>query len=170
MLISYQGKLPVFDETVWMAESAQVIGDVRIGSESSVWFGCVIRGDVEPIRIGHHTNIQDASVLHVTGGRFPLTIGNYVTMGHRVLAHGCTIGDRCLIGMGAIILDGAVIGDESVVAAGAVVPEGMIVPPRTLVAGIPAKIKRHITDQELARIEEGWSHYVELKNEYINRA
>ncbi|MBX7218829.1 MAG: gamma carbonic anhydrase family protein [Blastocatellia bacterium] len=167
MLLPFKDKTPVLGNNVYIAEGAIVIGDVTIGDESSVWFNCVIRGDVDRIRIGHHTNIQDLTMLHVTGGRFVLNIGDYVTMGHRVIAHGCTIGDKCLIGMGSVLLDGAVIGDQAVVAAGSVVPEGMIVPPRMLVAGVPAKIKRPVSDQELARMDEGWSHYCELKDIYL---
>ncbi len=167
MIRPFQGTVPRLADGVYIAPSAEVIGNVEIGARSSIWFLCTVRGDIDSIRIGEDTNIQDNSVLHVTGGRFPLTIGSRVTMGHRVIAHGCTIGDRCLIGMGAIILDGAVIGDDSIVAAGAVVPEGMIVPPRTLVAGVPAKIKRETTETERERIAEGWRHYVELKDIYL---
>lgn len=167
MIRSFKDKSPRLADGVFIAPSAEVIGDVTIGINSSIWFLCTVRGDIDSIRIGDETNIQDNSVLHVTGGRFPLTIGNQVTMGHGVIAHGCTIGDRCLIGMGAVILDGAVIGDDSVVAAGALVPEGMIVPPGTLVAGIPAKIKRETTETERERIAEGWQHYVELKDVYL---
>jgi carbonic anhydrase/acetyltransferase-like protein (isoleucine patch superfamily) len=168
MIRPFQDRSPGFGAGVFIAPTADVIGDVEIGDDSSVWFHCVVRGDVHFIRIGARTNIQDASVLHVTGGRFPLRIGNGVTMGHRVIAHGCVIGDECLIGMGAVILDGAVIGDGAIVAAGAVVPEGMVVPPHTLVAGVPAKIKREVTDEERARLTEGWTHYVALKNVYLN--
>jgi gamma-carbonic anhydrase len=167
MIRSFKGQSPRLADGVYIAPSAEVIGDVTIGFNSSIWFLCTVRGDIDSIRIGDETNIQDNSVLHVTGGRFPLTIGSRVTMGHGVIAHGCTIGDRCLIGMGAVILDGAVIGDDSIVAAGALVPEGMIVPPGTLVAGIPAKIKRETTEAERERIAEGWRHYVELKDVYL---
>lgn len=167
MIRSFRDKSPRLADGVYIAPSAEVIGDVTIGTNSSIWFLCTVRGDIDSIRIGSETNIQDNSVLHVTGGRFPLTIGNQVTMGHGVIAHGCTIGDRCLIGMGAVILDGAVIGDGAVVAAGALVPEGMIVPPNMLVAGIPAKIKRPTTEVEAERIAEGWKHYVELKDVYL---
>lgn len=170
MIHNFCGKTPVLAATVFIEASAQVIGDVEIGEHSSIWFNSVVRGDVNWIRIGHHTNIQDCSVLHVTSERFSLTIGNYVTMGHRVIAHGCVIHNRCLIGMGSVILDGAVIGEDSIVAAGAVVPEGMVVPPRSLVAGVPGKIKRHVTNEELHRIAEGWTHYVELKNIYLGES
>jgi gamma-carbonic anhydrase len=168
MIRPFQARSPRLGAGVFIAPTADVIGDVEIGDDSSVWFHCVVRGDVHFIRIGAETNIQDASVLHVTGGRFPLHIGNGVTMGHRVIAHGCVIGDECLIGMGAVILDGATIGDGAIVAAGAVVPEGMVVPPHTLVAGVPAKIKRSVGDEERARLAEGRTHYVALKNVYLN--
>ncbi len=166
MIESFQGIYPTIAPTAFVAHNATVIGNVELGEHSSIWYACVVRGDIDRIRIGSETNIQDGSILHVTGGRFPLTIGNRITMGHRVLAHGCTIGDHCLIGMGAIVLDGAVIGENSIVAAGAVVAEGMIVPPRTLVAGVPAKVKRAVTDEEIDRIAEGWQHYVELAGIY----
>ncbi|MCS7080854.1 MAG: gamma carbonic anhydrase family protein [Chloracidobacterium sp.] len=169
-LLAFQGAFPKLADGVFVAPSAEVIGDVELGTDASVWFNCTVRGDVNDIRIGEETNIQDNSVLHVTGGLFPLRIGRRVVIGHRVIAHGCTIGDGCLIGMGAIILDGAVIGDGSIVAAGAVVPEGMVVPAGMLAAGVPAKLKRPVTEAEQARIAEGVRHYVELKNIYLRAA
>ncbi|MGQ9897552.1 MAG: gamma carbonic anhydrase family protein [Acidobacteriota bacterium] len=166
-ILAFRQKFPKLAGGVYVAPSADVIGSVELGADASVWFNCTVRGDVNDIYIGRETNIQDNSVLHVTGGQFPLHIGQRVIVGHRVIAHGCTIGDHCLIGMGAIILDGAVIGEGCLVAAGAVIPEGMVVPAGMLVAGVPGKVKRSVTDLERARIAEGVQHYVELKNIYL---
>jgi carbonic anhydrase/acetyltransferase-like protein (isoleucine patch superfamily) len=166
-IIPYKGKMPKIDPTVFIAPTAVVIGDVEIGENSSVWFNAVIRGDVYYIRIGNNTNIQDGSVIHVTTDTYATIIGNSVIMGHNVVAHGCTIKDKALIGMGAILLDNCEIGEQALVAAGSLVPMGMKVPPRTLVAGMPAKVKRELTPEELARIEENWQHYVDLKNDYL---
>ena len=127
-ILPYKGKLPKIDPTVFVAPNAVIIGDVELGAHSSVWFNAVIRGDVFYIRIGSNTNIQDGSVIHVTTGLYPTVIGNSVTMGHNVVAHGCTIGDGALIGMGAIILDGAEVGEQSLIAAGTLVPMGMKIP------------------------------------------
>ncbi|OYT72804.1 MAG: gamma carbonic anhydrase family protein [Chloracidobacterium sp. CP2_5A] len=166
-ILAFQQTFPRLAAGVYIAPSADVIGDVELGADASLWFNCTARGDVHYIRIGEETNIQDNSVLHVTSGRFPLHIGRRVVIGHRVIAHGCLIGDDCLIGMGAIVLDGATIGDGAIVAAGAVVPEGLVVPAGMLAAGVPAKVKRPVTDLERARIAEGVRHYVELKNIYL---
>lgn len=166
-VLAFEQALPKLEAGVYIAPSADVIGAVEVGRDASIWFNCTVRGDVNHIRIGAETNIQDNSVLHVTGGRFALHIGCRVLVGHRVIAHGCTIGDHCLIGMGAIVLDGAVVGEGSIVAAGAVVPEGMVVPDGSLVAGVPAKVKRPVTDAERQRIAEGVQHYIELKNMYL---
>ena len=149
MIKPFRGVFPLIAPTAFIEESAQVIGDVHIGAHSSVWFNAVIRGDVNYIRIGESTNIQDGSVLHVTTELSPLVIGDRVTLGHNVIAHGCTIKDGALIGMGAIVLDKAVIGEQAFVAAGSVVGMDQEVPPRTLVAGIPAKVKREITESDL---------------------
>ncbi len=166
-ILAFQQAFPKLAAGVYIAPSADVIGDVTLGVDVSVWFNCTARGDVHAICIGDETNIQDNSVLHVTDGAFPLRIGRRVIVGHRVIAHGCAIGDDCLIGMGAIILDGARIGDGAIVAAGAVVPEGMAVPAGMLAAGVPAKVKRPVTDLERARIAAGVRRYVELKNIYL---
>jgi len=167
MIRPFRGVWPRIAETAFVEETAVVVGDVEIGEHSSIWFHAVVRADVHFIRIGRDTNIQDGVVVHVTGGRFPALIGNRVTIGHRAIVHGCTIGDECLIGMGAILLDGAVIGERSLVAAGAVVREGMRVPPRSLVVGVPARIVRELTEEELHRIEGGWRGYRELKDQYL---
>jgi carbonic anhydrase/acetyltransferase-like protein (isoleucine patch superfamily) len=127
----------------------------------------VLRGDVYYIRIGEQTNIQDNSVIHVTSDRFPTLIGNRVTVGHGVILHGCTVKDHCLIGIGSIILDEAVIGEESLIAAGSLITPGTEIPPRSLVMGSPAKVRRPMTDAEVAGIQENWRHYVELKDVYL---
>jgi carbonic anhydrase/acetyltransferase-like protein (isoleucine patch superfamily) len=145
---------------------ATVIGDVHIGEHSSVWPGAVLRGDLYYIRIGRYTNIQDGSVLHVRSGQCPAMVGDYVTVGHNVILHGCTVKDRSLIGMGAIVLDDAVVEEQALVAAGAVVQPGQIVPPRTLVAGIPAKVKRELMDEEIGQMQAAWKNYMELKDVY----
>jgi len=166
MLKSYRGVAPEVHETAFVEESAQVIGDVKIGANSSVWFNVVIRGDVNSIRIGERTNIQDGCVLHVTLDTHPLVIGDNVTIGHGAIVHGCRIGSNCLIGMGSIILDGAVIGENCVVAAGAIVTEGSVIPPNTLVMGIPAKPKRAVADKDLERARAGCDRYVRNKEIY----
>ncbi len=166
MIRPYRNISPRIHCTAFVEESAQVIGDVVIGEESSVWFNAVVRGDVNYIRIGHRTNIQDLSVLHVTHDTHPLVVGNEVTVGHGVTLHGCTVRDRCLIGMGAVILDGAVIGEESIVGAGALVREGMTVRPRTLVVGVPAREARTLTDEEVERLRRSALNYIAYMNEY----
>jgi carbonic anhydrase/acetyltransferase-like protein (isoleucine patch superfamily) len=167
MIRSYKGILPQIASTAFIEASAQVIGSVEIGEHSSVWFNCVIRGDVHYIRIGHSTNIQDGTVIHVTNGRFPTEIGNHVTIGHGVMIHGCTIKDRSLIGIGAIILDNATIGEKSFIAAGSLVTPGTVIPPRSMVMGSPAKVRREVTEAEIALIERHWQNYIEYKNNYI---
>ncbi|MGE5247476.1 MAG: gamma carbonic anhydrase family protein [Verrucomicrobiota bacterium] len=143
MRIPYNGVSPRLHPSVFVAEGARIVGDVEIGEESSVWFNAVVRGDIVPIRIGRRTNVQDGSVLHVKE-RFPLTVGDEVTFGHGVMAHGCTVEDLCLLGIGCVLLDGAVIGRGSVVAGGAVVPPGMVVPPHSLVVGVPGRVVRDL--------------------------
>lgn len=167
MIIPYRDKLPEAGEDVFIAPGAVVIGDVTIGSGSGVWFGAVIRGDVNHIRIGSRTNIQDGCVLHVSLSTFSLEIGDDVTIGHNATVHGCRIQDRALIGMGATVLDGAVIESDSVVAAGAVVKEGFTVPSGTLVAGVPAKVIRDLTDDEKRGIMLSAEHYSEIAKEYL---
>jgi gamma-carbonic anhydrase len=165
-ILTYKGKTPKVDPTVFVAPNAYIIGDVEIGAHSSVWFNTVIRGDVYHIRIGENTNIQDGTVIHVTTDTYATIIGNGVIIGHNVVVHGCRIGDGALIGIGAVVLDDAEIGEQALVAAGSLVPMGMKVPPRTMVAGVPAKIKRELTAQDLALMEENWRHYVDLKEDY----
>src|SRR5688500_3466139 len=148
MLRQYKGMTPRVDPGAYIDESAQVIGDVQIGPEASVWMNAVVRGDVHWIRIGARSNVQDGTVVHVMNGTHPTTIGADVTIGHAAVVHGCTIGDRVLIGMGAILLNGATIGDDSIVAAGSLLTEGIRIPERSLVMGSPAKVKRQLTERE----------------------
>jgi gamma-carbonic anhydrase len=145
----YQGIYPRIANDVFLASGAKIIGDVEIGRGSSIWYNTVIRGDVNYIRIGEMTNVQDLSMLHVTNKRFPLNIGSRVTIGHSVTLHGCTLQDICFIGMGAVILDGAVIEKKAMVAAGAIVKQGFTVPTGMLAAGVPAKIIRPLTEEEM---------------------
>jgi carbonic anhydrase/acetyltransferase-like protein (isoleucine patch superfamily) len=166
MILSYSGKIPIIHETVFIAEGAHVIGDVEIGAESSIWFNSVIRGDVNSIRIGARSNVQDNTVIHVTDKKFPTFIASNVTIGHAAIIHGCKIEDYCLIGMGAILLDNCNIGDHSLVAAGTLVREGFVVPSGTLVAGVPAKIIRELSEEELKRLEDSAEHYVALAERY----
>jgi carbonic anhydrase/acetyltransferase-like protein (isoleucine patch superfamily) len=160
-LFPYRGMFPVLGENVFLASGVKIIGNVEIGKDSSVWYNSVIRGDVHYIKIGERTNIQDCSMLHVTNGKFPLNIGNKVTIGHSVSLHGCTLKDLCLIGIGAIILDGAIVEPNSMVAAGALVKQNFVVPSGKLVAGVPAKVIRDLTDAEIKDIEAGANRYVE---------
>ncbi len=160
MLRPYKSVVPTVHPTAFVDVSAQVIGDVQIGCDSSVWMNVVIRGDVNAIRIGERSNIQDLTLVHVMYRTNPTLIGNDVTVGHSAVIHGCTIEDRCLIGMGAILLNGCVIGTGSIVAAGALVPEGMVVPPGSMVMGMPAKVKRPLTPEEGASIRAYADRYV----------
>ena len=154
MIRTFQGIKPTVPKSCFVEDTAVVIGDVVMGEECSVWFNAVIRGDVNYIRIGNRTNVQDLCMLHVTHDTHPLVIGSEVTIGHHVVLHGCTIQDRVLVGMGAIIMDGAVIGEDSVVGAGALVVEDTIVSPKSLILGSPAKVRRSVTAKELAWVKE----------------
>ena len=178
MIVPYAAYTPRLDTTSWIAPSATLIGDVEIGEESSVWFGCVVRGDVHAIRIGNRTNIQDLSMIHVTHHKgderkmdgsdgHPTLIGDDVTVGHRVMLHGCTIEDACLIGMSATILDGAVIGRESIVGAGALVTGAKTFPPRSLILGSPARAVRTLTDDEVAELYASAKRYVAFAQTYV---
>jgi carbonic anhydrase/acetyltransferase-like protein (isoleucine patch superfamily) len=158
---AYGDLVPRLHESVWVAPGAAVIGDVEIGPDSSVFFGAVLRGDVERIRVGARTNIQDQATLHVTAGLHPTLLGDEITVGHRAVVHGCEIGEGALIGIGAIVLDGARIGNEALVAAGAVVTPGTVVEPRTLVVGMPAKPLRTLSGEEIALQRQRTLTYVE---------
>ncbi len=166
MIVPYKDMEPRIHPSVFVAESAWVIGDVEIGEYSSVWFNAVIRGDENYIRIGRRTNIQDFSMIHITRERYPTILGDEITVGHGAILHGCVVKDRCLIGIGAIVLDGAVIEEECIVGAGSLVPEGMVVPKRSLVLGKPAKIKRSLNDEDIARILNLVNNYVEYARNY----
>jgi len=151
MLYDFEGNRPAIDPKTYLADGAKVIGQVRLGEYSSIWYNAVVRGDVNRIEIGRYSNIQDNSVVHVTDFH-PAIIGDFVTVGHNCVIHGCTIEEHCLIGMGALVLHGAVIGKGSVIAAGAVVLEKQIIPPYSLVVGVPAKVLRSVPDDEWDRI------------------
>jgi carbonic anhydrase/acetyltransferase-like protein (isoleucine patch superfamily) len=151
---------PQVAQSAWVAPGAHVIGDIHLAEESSVWYGAVLRGDTEPIRIGARTNVQDGCVLHADPG-YPAIIGEGCVVGHNAVVHGCEIEDDCLVGMGCTILNGAKIGAGSIVAAGAVVPEGREFPPRSLIVGIPAKRVSDVSDEQTTDIARGASEYVE---------
>lgn len=166
MIRSFRGKSPLVHPTCFVEPSAQVIGDVELGEGSSVWFNSVLRGDVNPIRIGRRTNIQDLSMVHVLSDRHGTTVGDEVTVGHHVVLHGCTVGHRVLVGMGAILMDGVEVGDECVIAAGALLTPGMKVPPGQLVVGSPGKVRRAITDEERAWLTRSAESYVAYAREH----
>ncbi len=166
MILPYRGQWPRIHETAFVAPSADVIGDVEIGDHSSIWFQCVIRGDVHKIRIGANSNIQDHSMLHVTRKKSPLSIGNEVTIGHRVTLHGCTIGNRVLVGMGTIILDDAEIGDDCLIGAGTLITKNMKIPPGCLVLGSPGKVIRPLKKEELEFLPQSAANYVADGIEY----
>ncbi len=159
-LFPFNKTVPKLDESVFIASGSKIIGDVEIGKDSSVWYNTVVRGDVNYIRIGERTNVQDCSMLHVTNKRFPLIIGNDVTIGHSVTLHGCILKDFCLIGMNAVVLDGAVIEERAMVAAGSVVRPGFIVPTGKLAAGVPAKIIRDLSNDEMQEFERSSNRYI----------
>ena len=165
MIRTYKGIGPKLGARAYVDASAQVIGAVELGEDASVWMNTVIRGDVNRIRLGARTNVQDNCVLHVTA-QHPTVLADDVTVGHSVTLHGCTIERHCLVGIGAIVLNGAVVGEESIVAAGALVPEGMQVPPRSVVMGAPAKVKREVTEEERAGLRRYAENYVRYKDEY----
>jgi carbonic anhydrase/acetyltransferase-like protein (isoleucine patch superfamily) len=167
MIRSFQGINPTIAGSAFIEETAVVIGDVVIGEDSSVWFNAVIRGDVHYIRIGSRTNIQDLCVVHVTHDTYPTILGDDVTVGHHVVIHGCTIKDRVLVGMGATIMDGVVIGEDCIVGARALVTERTIVPPKSLIVGSPAKVRRPVTNEELAWIRESAQNYVRYSRQYL---
>jgi len=162
----YKGKWPVIASSAYIDSASVIIGDVVIGDDASIWPLCVVRGDVNYIRIGARTNIQDGSVLHVMKDEYPLILGDDITVGHSVTLHGCTIESRCLIGMRATLLNGVVVGEGSIVAAGTLLTERTIIPPRSLVFGSPGKVKRTLTAIDQATIDRYAQRYVEYKDIY----
>ena len=167
MLKPYKNKWPDIASTAFIEDSAIVIGDVKIGEDSSAWFNAIVRGDVNYIRIGNRTNIQDASVIHVTHDTHPTILEDDITVGHSVTIHGCTIRSRVLIGMGAIVLDGVEVESDCIVAAGAIVTEGKKIPSGWMAMGIPAKPVRELTEKERDSLLEHSQNYIKYKNEYI---
>ncbi|MGB9080021.1 MAG: gamma carbonic anhydrase family protein [Desulfuromonadaceae bacterium] len=174
MIKAFQGIHPTIDPTAFVAETAVIIGDVRMGAQSSVWYNCVVRGDVNHIRIGARSNVQDLSMLHVTHKKHaddpgaPLIIGDDVTIGHSVTLHGCTLQNGCFIGMQAMVMDHAVVGEGALVGARALVTEGTVIPPHTLWIGAPAKYKRDLTPDEVAWLKKSAGNYVNYSRQYID--
>ncbi|MCY7377287.1 MAG: gamma carbonic anhydrase family protein [Pyrinomonadaceae bacterium] len=169
MIKSFQNKSPKIHESAFIAAAAIIIGDVEIGAESSVWFGSILRGDVNSIRIGERTNIQDGTIIHVSRDAHSTTLEDEVTVGHRATLHGCYIETGCLIGIGAIILDGVRVGSHSLVAAGSLLTPNTQIPPRSLVMGSPAKVKRELSDVEAKDLAKFWQNYVSLSRIYKNQ-
>lgn len=174
MIMKFEKNSPKIKKRVFIAPSADVIGEIKIGKDSAIWFGCVIRGDIHKIKIGKRTNIQDLSMIHVThytkedkSDGNPTIIGDDVTIGHKVMLHGCTIEDACLVGMSATILDGAVIGKESIVGAHSLVTKGKKFPPRSLIMGSPAKVIKELSDEEVAFLYKSAKNYVKFKDRYL---
>ena len=170
MIRSYQGKSPIISQSCYVDVSAQIIGDVTLGERSSIWMNAVIRGDVHSIRIGANSNVQDCSVLHGMRYRYPVIVGDWVTIGHNATVHGCIVEDACLIGMGVVILNNARIGEGSIIAAGAVIPENTIVPPRTLWAGVPGKQRRELTDADRETILMYAKNYLDYTKIYLEES
>jgi carbonic anhydrase/acetyltransferase-like protein (isoleucine patch superfamily) len=166
MIRSYQGKTPQVGDGCYIDFSAQILGDVIIGHRSSVWMNAVLRGDVNSIRVGSCSNVQDCSVLHGQRNLYPVIVGDWVTIGHNATVHGCVVEDTCVIGMGAQVLNNSRIGEGCIIAAGSVVPEHTVVPPRTLWAGVPAKLRRELTDKDRALILEYAQNYLDYVDIY----
>lgn len=170
MIKAFEGKTPTIHQSAFIADDAIVIGDVEVGEDASIWFGSIIRGDVNFIRIGARTNIQDATVIHVSSKTHATILEDEITVGHRVTLHGCHVESGCLIGIGAILLDGVRVGENSLVAAGSLLTPGTQIPPGSLVMGSPAKVKRELIPDELAYLDKSWRNYVELKKMYGSTA
>ncbi|MCP3986004.1 MAG: gamma carbonic anhydrase family protein [bacterium] len=167
-ILAYLGRSPQIASDAWVAPGASVIGDVEIGAEASIWYACVLRGDVDRIRIGERSNVQDGAILHVTRKQFSTEVGREVTIGHRAVVHGCQVDDGALIGIGAIVLDGARVGEEALVGAGAVVVPGGEVPPGTLVVGTPARVVRELGRDEIELQRQRTLSYVALSREHAS--
>jgi carbonic anhydrase/acetyltransferase-like protein (isoleucine patch superfamily) len=170
MIRSYKGIAPVIPSSCYVDDSAEIIGNVTLGEHASVWMNAVLRGDVHSIRVGAHSNVQDCSVLHGMKGQYGVFLGEYVTVGHSVTLHGCTIGDRCLIGMGSIILNGAVIGEDSIIAAGTLIPEKTVVEPGSLWMGSPGKFRRKLEEKDRESIMRYARNYQGYKDEYLKES
>ncbi|HSK72243.1 MAG TPA: gamma carbonic anhydrase family protein [Pyrinomonadaceae bacterium] len=168
MIREFQKIAPKIHETAFIAETAIVIGDVEIGENSSVWYGSILRGDVNYIRVGARTNIQDACILHVSAKTHPTVLEDEVTLGHRVTLHGCYVETGCLIGIGAIVMDGARVGRNSLIGAGSLVTPNTQIPPRSLVLGAPARVKRELSDEEIKDLSKFWQNYVSYSQIYKN--
>ena len=166
MILTYGGHTPRVAGSAFTANSADLIGDVEVGENSSVWFQSVLRGDIEPIRVGANSNIQDGTVVHTMIGA-PATVGDWVTVGHRAVLHGCTIENHCLIGMGAILLNNVRVGEGSIVAAGALVLENTVIPPRSLYLGVPARFQRQLAESDRRFIDMHATHYLQYKENYL---
>lgn len=165
MLIKFKNNYPEIHSTAWIAHSADVIGKVQIGENSSIWFGCVLRGDINEIKIGKNTNVQDLSMIHMDTDSKTI-LGDNVTIGHKVMLHGCTIENNCLIGMSATILDNAVIGEGSIVGANSLVTSGKKFPPKSLIMGSPAKVVKQLTEEDVQKLINHAAHYVDYKNDF----
>jgi gamma-carbonic anhydrase len=168
MIRSFNNIFPKVHQTAFVTDDAIVIGDVEIGEDASLWFGSIVRGDVNYIRIGARTNIQDGCVIHVSSRTHPTILEEEITVGHRVTLHGCHVERGCLIGIGSILMDGVRVGAQSLVGAGSLLTPGTQISPRSLVLGSPARVKRELTDDELAFLDRSWRNYVELKAKYVN--
>jgi carbonic anhydrase/acetyltransferase-like protein (isoleucine patch superfamily) len=167
MIRGYQGKMPVVPESCYVDPSAQIIGDVELGEHASVWMNAVIRGDVNSIRIGPKSNVQDCAVLHGMRYLYPVTLGEMVTVGHNATVHGCTLEDAVLVGIGAVILNHARVGEGSIIAAGAVIPEHAVIPPRSLVVGVPGKVKRELGEEDHKMILRYAENYLDYTAIYL---
>jgi carbonic anhydrase/acetyltransferase-like protein (isoleucine patch superfamily) len=166
MIRPFRGVHPQIHPTAFVDSSSQVIGDVHLGKEASIWCNCTVRGDIHYIRIGDRSNVQDNSVIHVRNGSNPTILEAEVTVGHSVTLHGCHVERGCLIGIGSILLDAVRVGSESLVAAGALLSPGTVIPPRSLVMGMPAKVRRELSDAEVEGLKVYWQNYVEYTREY----
>ena len=167
MIRPYQGRMPIVPDSCYIDVSAQIIGDVILGENSSVWMNAVVRGDVHSIRIGANSNVQDCSVLHGMRDKYPVIVGDWVTIGHNATVHGCVVEDACLIGMGATVMNNARIGEGSIVAAGAVIAENSVIPPRSLVAGVPGKVHRELTPDDREMILQYARNYLDYVKIYL---
>jgi len=167
MILPYQGRSPRIASSAFIAESADIIGDVEIAANASVWYQSVLRGDIEPIRIGENSNIQDGTIVHTLAGS-PVIVGQWVTVGHRAILHGCVVEDHCLVGMGAVLLNNVRVGEGSIIAAGALVTENTVIPARSLYMGVPARFQRQLADAERRFIDGHATHYLSYKEAYLS--